>query len=589
MRLKTKLSLGLVFLFIVILLFGVLGLFFINRLSVDARLVLKNNHESLVYCNAMFRDLEDIATRKDAVDDFRQNLVMQQNNITEVGEKEATDELTKNFGELLANPADPTNYPEIRQSLIRIQELNEMAILRKNAAAQRTAESARNILTIIFTILTLVAFTFIFNLPGIISDPIRSLSEGIREIAGKNYKKRIYLKQDDEFGDLANAFNIMAGKLDEYESSNLAQIKFEKSRIETIINQMKDGIVGLDGNKNILFLNAVAEKLLGLKEQEIVGKYCPDIAVKNDLMRTLLQDDPEKTELKIYADNKESYFSKDILNVTTNGVVVGEVVVLRNITPFHELNEAKTNFIATVSHELKTPISSIKMSARLLTDDRVGNVNAEQQELIRSIGDDADRLLKITGELLNMSQVETGNIQLKLQSADPSRIVEQALNAVQFQAQQKNIHISSVLEDGLPAVQADVEKTSWVLINLLTNAIKYSPEDSKVEVNVGRNGRKGTRNGEDLNGQPDRNHTDGPLNQVEFVVRDHGKGIDEKYLPRIFERYYKVPGTHERTGTGLGLSISKEFIEAQGGNIWVDSRIGEGSRFGFTLNNAASA
>lgn len=559
-RLKTKLSLGLIFLFIVIVLFGVLGLFFINRLSRDGRLVLQNNHESLVYCNRMLQALEDIRVSKDAVDVFRDNLKKQQANVTEVGEKEATDDLTKNFNELLTDPADPSNYSDIRRAINKIQDLNEMAIVRKNAAAQNTAENAKDILTIIFTILTLVAFTFIFNLPGIISGPIRSLSEGIREIAGKNYKKRIYLKQDDEFGDLANAFNIMAGKLDEYESSNLAKLRFEKSRIETIINQMRDGIIGLDEKRNFLFLNAVAEKLLGLKESDISGRYAPDIALTNDLVRTLLLDDPGKKDLKIFADNKESYFSKDILNVTNNDAIIGQVIVLRNITPFHELNEAKTNFIATVSHELKTPISAIKMSARLLTDLRVGEMNAEQQELIRSITDDADRLLKITGELLNMSQVETGNIQLKLQHADPGVIVEQALQAVQSQAQQKRIRIHSTVEPNLPFIQADVEKTSWVLINFLTNAIKYSPEDAGIEVVTAR-----------------KNNT------VEFVVKDHGRGIDARYLPRIFDRYFKVPGTSDRNGTGLGLSISKEFIEAQGGQIWVDSLLGDGSQFGFAF------
>jgi PAS domain S-box-containing protein len=439
--------------------------------------------------------------------------------------------------------------------------------VRKKTTAQQTAESAANVLTMLFTILTLVSFTFIFNLPGIISDPIRSLSEGILAIAGKNYKKRIYLHQGDEFGDLANAFNIMAGKLDEYESSNLAKIKFEKSRIETIINQMRDGIIGLDEKRNILFLNAVSEKLLGLKEAEIIGQYAPDIALKNDLMRTLLLDDPEKKDLKIFADNKESYFSKDVLDVTNNteimGQVIGQVIVLRNITLFHELNEAKTNFIATVSHELKTPISSIKMSAQLLTDLRVGELNGEQQELIRSITDDSDRLLKITGELLNMSQVETGNIQLKLQPADPVQIVDQAVQAVAFQAQQKGIRIQPSVAEDLPLIQADVEKTSWVLINLLTNAIKYSPDQSVIEISAYRNKDK-----------------------VEFLVTDHGRGIDEKYLPRIFERYFKVPGSHDRNGTGLGLSISKEFIEAQGGRIWVSSQLGAGSRFGFTLTAA---
>jgi PAS domain S-box-containing protein len=561
-RLKTKLSLGLVFLFIVIVLFGVLGLFYINQLSKEGRQVLQNNQESLLYCNRMLQALEDIRTQKDAMEIFKENLKRQQGNITEVGEKEATDELTKNFNEMLVDPKDSSNYIDIRRSIYKIQDVNEQAILRKNTVAQQTAESASNVLTMLFTILTLVSFTFIFNLPGIISGPISSLSEGILAIAGKNYKKRIYLKQGDEFGDLANAFNIMAGKLDEYESSNLAKIKFEKSRIETIINQMRDGIIGLDEKRNILFLNAVSEKLLGLKEADIIGQYAPDIALKNDLMRTLLLDDPEKKDLKIFADNKESYFSKDVSDVTNNTEIIGQVIVLRNITLFHELNEAKTNFIATVSHELKTPISAIKMSAQLLADLRVGELNEEQQELIRSITDDSDRLLKITGELLNMSQVETGNIQLKLQPTDPVKIVDQAVQAVAFQAQQKGIRIKSSVED-LPLIQADVEKTSWVLINFLTNAIKYSPDQSVIEISAHRNKDK-----------------------VEFLVTDHGRGIDEKYLPRIFERYFKVPGSHDRNGTGLGLSISKEFIEAQGGRIWVSSQVGAGSRFGFTLTAA---
>jgi len=563
MRLKAKLSLGLIFLFVVILLFGVLGLFYINRLSDEGRVVLQNNHESLVYCNRMLQALEGLPADRNALNQFRVNLKKQQTNITEVGEKEATEELTRNFNELMADPSDPGNYADIRRAIGKIEDLNENAIVRKNALTQKTADDAKEVLAIIFTILTLVAFTFIFNLPGIISGPISSLSEGISAIAGKNYKKRIYLKQADEFGELANAFNTMAEKLDEYESSNLAQIKFEKRRIETIINQMRDGIIGLDEKRHVLFLNAVAEKLLGVKESTIAGRYAPDIAVSNDLMRTLLQNDPARKELKIYCDDKESYFNKDVLDVTNNQATIGQVIVLRNITPFHELNEAKTNFIATVSHELKTPLSSIKMSASLLTDMRVGALNNEQQELVRSITDDADRLLKITGELLNMSQVETGNIQLKMQPANPAAIVNQAIQAVLFQAQQRRVDIRADLPENLPFIQADVEKTSWVLINFLTNAIKYSPEDSQVEVAALRN-----------------------KDNVEFMVKDHGRGIDEKYLPKIFDRYFKVPGTHDRNGTGLGLSISKEFIEAQGGHIWATSRLGEGSSFGFTLNAA---
>ena len=425
--------------------------------------------------------------------------------------------------------------------------------------AAATAEQATFWLTVIVTVLTIIAFTFIINFPGIISNPIKVLSEGIAEIANKNYSKRIHLAQNDEFGELAAAFNSMAGKLDEYEHSNLAKIVFEKTRIETIINQMKDGIIGLDEKQQVLFLNVVAENLLGLKEKEISGKYAPDIALKNDLMRTLLQD-AEKKELKIYADGKESFFSKEPIKVLNGDIVIGEVIVLRNITPFHELDEAKTNFIATVSHELKTPMSSIKMSARLLNDERVGSLDDEQKELVKSIEDDVERLLKITSELLNMAQVETGNIQLKLQSTSPDAIVQQAIGTVQLLAQQKGIRINCQVQQNIASMHADAEKTSWVLLNFLTNAIKFSPEDAVITV-----------------------HVYFKDNSIEFLVEDHGKGIEEKYLPRVFDRYFKVPGNTEKTGTGLGLAISREFIEAQGGHIWVSSQYGQGSIFGFSL------
>ena len=559
MKLKTKLLLGLSFLFVVIVIFGSLSFYYINRLSTDSKLVLKNNHESLVYCNNMLKALEDIPVQKEAAGLLETNLKKQEANITEFGEQEATQELRKYFQELLLNPVGPGNYPQIRQSIQIINDLNQAAILRKNAIVEKTVSDANLWLTIIFVVLGIIAFTFVINFPGVISTPIRALNEGISAIAGKNYHKRIHIDQNDEFGDLANAFNTMAEKLDEYESSNLAQLRFEKSRIETIINQMNDGIIGLDTKKNILFLNAVAEKLLGLKESEILGKYSADVALKNDLMRKLLQD-ATSNELKIYADNKESYFNKDVLDVTNNGAVVGQVIVLRNITPFHELNEAKTNFIATVSHELKTPISSIKMSAQLLQDKRIGNLSPEQTDLVKSITDDSERLLKITSELLNMAQVETGNIQLKLQPAKAGKIVEDAVNAVRFSAEQKKVALKIILPDNLPVVEADTEKTSWVLINFLTNAIKYSPENSIVEIAVAQK-----------------------KNSLEFTVKDCGNGIDAKYLPKIFDRYYKVPGTHKRSGTGLGLAISREFIEAQQGAIWASSNFGEGSVFGFSL------
>ena len=559
MKLKTKLSLGLSFLFAIIVAFGSLGFYYISKLSSDAANVLMNNQESLVYSNDMLKALEDIPGKKEAIAIFDNNLKKQEANITEPGEKESTQQLRKDFTELTINPSDSSNYPQLRQSLQRITDLNQNAILRKNEIEQKTSIDAKFWLTIIFTLLIIVSLIFIYNFPAVISGPVTKLSEGIREIANKNYKQRIYLEQKDEFGDLANAFNSMAEKLDEYEHSNLAKIKFEKSRIETIINQMKDGIIGLDEKKHILFANAVAEKILGLKEREIIGKYAADVALHNDLMRTLLQEDSKK-ELKIYADEKESFFNKEAINVMANNEVIGNVIVLRNITPYHELNEAKTNFLATVSHELKTPIASIKLSLQLLDNKKTGDVNIDQQQLLDSIKDDTNRLLKITGELLNITQVDSGKIQLSIVSSDAKEILYYAVNANRSSAEQKSLQIKIDVPEQQTKVLADNEKTAWVLTNLLSNAIRYSHENASIFASIHLSDKK-----------------------IHFIVRDTGQGIAPQYKDKIFDRYFRIPGSHKE-GTGLGLAISKEFIEAQGGQILVESDYGVGSTFEVVLN-----
>jgi signal transduction histidine kinase len=202
------------------------------------------------------------------------------------------------------------------------------------------------------------------------------------------------------------------------------------------------------------------------------------------------------------------------------------------------------------------------MSLKLLEDNRIGEINTEQKQLLENIDDDARRLLQITGELLDMAQVETGKLNLNFGSTHPQNISDYAVKAVKFIADQKQVVIHTSCDDSLPDVYADLDKTTWVLINLLSNAIKYSPERSTVELHIKKIKNK----------------------RVEFSVTDHGQGIDSKYLSRIFDRYFKVPGSKtEQSGTGLGLAIAKDFIEAQAGEISVDSEIGEGSTFRFLL------
>jgi signal transduction histidine kinase len=337
---------------------------------------------------------------------------------------------------------------------------------------------------------------------------------------------------------------------------------------------MNDPVIGLDENKRILFMNNMALKIAGLKAEQVTGKTAEELALKNDLIRSLVQElynDPSQQAtamlpVKIYADHKESYFEKEIIPIkiipTGEQIekLIGNVILLQNITSYKELDFAKTNFIATVSHELKTPIASIRMSLDLLDNKQLGTLNDEQKNLVDSIKEDTTRLLKITGELLNMTQVETGSIQMNIQPESVQEIIEYAVSTNKVTADDKKVTLSVNIANDISKVLADKDKTAWVLNNLVSNAIRYSYENATVHISAKEF-----------------------ENQIRFSVTDTGQGIEPKYLNRVFDRYFRIPG-NKKEGTGLGLSISKEFIEAQGGEINVQSEFGVGSTFSFFLS-----
>ncbi|RAJ26008.1 HAMP domain-containing sensor histidine kinase [Pedobacter cryoconitis] len=575
MKIKTKLRLGFGFLFVVVLLFGSISLYYMNQISVSAKVILKDNYETLSYTREMrsILDQNDLPLTLELQKKFTKQLSLESKNVTEKGEGEAVRTLTKSFIELNNPTQQKPALAKIRSQLMIIDKLNMDGIVRKNEVAQKSVEKASLYLITAASFCFLVLFSFIVNFPGFVANPLREFSEAIQEIGRKNYKQRLEFDGTDEFAELARSFNQMVEQLNKWENSNLAKIQSEKLRIEAIIEQMQDAIIGLNEKQEILFMNKVAAQILNLDENKVNGSNVKDLMKKNDLLARIMNNEKNDQPIKIYADQKESYFQlqkREIivpifedqeLPVLQTGKTAGTVYILNNITQFKELDEAKTNFIATVSHELKTPISSIKMSLKLMDDERIGLMNTEQKQLVEHIKDDCSRLLKITSELLDLAQVETGNLQLNFVKAAPLEIVNYALNAVRFQAEQKNIQLELISKENLPLVNADVEKTAWVLINFLSNALRYSSEKSKVQIEI-QEKKQG----------------------IEFSVRDFGKGIDEQYQKRLFDRYFQVPTDgNNKSGSGLGLAISKDFIEAENGKIWVESEIGEGSRFCFFL------
>lgn len=573
MNIKLKLTLGVGLLFVMITLLTVLSVIHINKLSGDTKNILADNYLSIDYSRQMLNALNQGISSSERQTEFRRNLEKQQTNNTEIGEAELTQMVTSDIEALFQNPNDGILLSKLRHDILEIMYVNMQAIQRKSEVAKLTAESATIMLSIVGTICFLLAFILLVNLPSNIANPIRELTESVKAIAAKNYSQRVHLSGHNEFGALADSFNTMARKLEEYNNSNIAKLMMEKERIDTLINNMRDAVIGLDENQKILFINNEALKISGLKLENVIGKSAQQIAIYNDLVRSLIQDvlDPHfnnytsREPLKIYADNKESFFDKEIIPITIVPVAenqskhIGDVIILQNITPFKELDFAKTNFIATVSHELKTPIASIMMSLELLRNKNIGSINSEQDQLIQSVKEDSERLLKITGELLDMTQVESGKIHLNLQHTSIKMIVQYAMEAVRTHAIQKNISINTQFPDVIPDVNADPEKTAWVITNLLTNAIHYSYDNTNVLLIVSE------QNGHMI-----------------IRVQDHGMGIDNKYLPHLFDRYFQIPGS-SKTGTGLGLAICREFIEAQSGTITLQSEIGKGSIFTVSL------
>lgn len=603
--LKNRLSIGFGLLLLLVLLLWLTGAYFIYNLSNRSSAMLKENYQTVESTKFLIQALDDIENKhsyelfgegyhlNDSLYQFNlavfnDNLEAVKNNITEAGEADLIRELDASFQGYMdvynsLEKKDTVNtagfhqlvaaYMLIRNNVVALWDLNMEAISHKNSQVKNTAHQAFLMMSLIGTICFIIAVLFFFQYPRYISSPIIQLTKGIQEIANRNYEQRLQFKSHDELGELAQAFNLMAARLHEYEHSNLSQLLFEKKRIDTIINNMKDGIIGLDNSNHIIFSNTIACEILRTDASQLIGQQAVELERKNDLFSLIFKNACEEVTsaekefhpIKLQLDGRPVYYNQEIIDVvlTKTGeelpMNVGRVIIMKNITHFLEQDEAKTNFIATISHELKTPISSLRLNLKLLDDSRIGSLNEEQKELIQALKEETHKMSSITSELLDLAQVETGNISLELKAVAPSEIIRYVTNPATNHAKDKHIQIRFKLAEPLPEMHCDSEKTAWVLLNLINNAIQYSPEQSQVQVEV-----------KQVN------------NSVQFMVRDFGPGIEEKYQQQIFEKFFRVPGSGKK-GTGLGLAISKEFITKQFGDIWVESSAGKGSSFFFYL------
>ena len=561
--------------------------------------MLRDNYETLAYTREMSLALHDVTTVfsiKDAAKSYRRiklrqafekfelYLELQTNNITELGEEDLTEALRADFNyfrETIWALRYEREVPVqvIMQSLNMQGLLEQVYKLNEDRIKQKTDEAINiaNRVTLFMIILGFLFFVFVvismFYFPDYIADPINELADSIKEVARKNYSLRLDTSSKDEFGEVARSFNEMAEKLDEYESMNVLFLLSEKKRIETIINEMNDAIIGVDQNKQIIFVNLTMLQLSNLEEADLVGKQVEEVLNINPIMGQVFKEvmsgigglngARNYPGVSLNQNGKTYYYERDVFQIGDGQLPAGEaggfVIILKNITEFKEKDLAKTNFMATLSHELKTPLSAIDMSLGLLRDKRIGALNEEQEDLARTIQHNSARILNMVNEILDISKIETGNISINEADVHPKEIVDKAVEGTKTFLEQKKIRLEYSIQPKLPNLKIDVEKTMGVLVNFLTNAIRYSEKGEMIKVVIRKKQQA-----------------------VEFSVWDNGPGISKDDQEKIFTRYTRAKNDKTK-GTGLGLAISKEFIEKQGGKIWVKSELNKGSVFGFEL------
>ena len=434
---------------------------------------------------------------------------------------------------------------------------------------------ARNTVLAFLVAGTAVGITMMVRLPRMVVRPLRRLHVDMQRVAGPGAATRVAVGRRDEVGTIATAVNRVLSQAQDERRATLAELFTERNRMDSLVRSLDEGLLLLDERGTIVLANPVACDLLGLAKAQLLGQAAEKLAATNEHLRELLV---PLADRNLAGDNvpdpvfsfphKEpaphyqlSISPIETLDAANRRTPAGYIFCLRNVSDFKKLDELKSTFLATISHELKTPLASIKLSLMLLQNERT--TDAERRVLAAGIGEETQRLLNMVGQLIDVSRLDAGaGIRLNVQPMRLADVITYATRTVLPQLNDKQLRLETLLPDLLPEVHGDVEKTTWVLINLLSNAIRYSPAGAPLCIRAVQWGE-----------------------MVRVSVEDCGPGIAPEYHKQIFERFAAVPGRAAPGGSssGLGLSISREFIGAQGGLLWVESQPAAGSRFLFTL------
>ena len=594
-------------LLVLLVVIGGTATFLIYELGTRVDEILRENYDSVIYMRDLNEALERIDSsfqfalagrKEDAFQQYQDNwrafddnLAKEQNNISVPGESDLVASLTalrqqyRDQGDAFfdaANQPMPVYYfgqdgqpglyglfRKIKGASGEILKLNQDNMEDANRQARQLAHSSLWWYGGGLAVGIALAAILLNTTVRTIVYPIRAITESATAIGKGNLDQIVSVSSSDEIGQLALAFNTMARQLRELLQTQQGQLVLAQQSSQAMIESFPDPILVVNQQQDIEMANHAARRWLGV-ESAMTDKpslpWKPPTALREPLANTLqLQSDylPQEFDRAIglqMEDETRSFLPRIVAIRDEKGINRGAVVLLQDITRFRLLDEVKSNLVATVSHELKTPLTSIRLALHLLLEEKAGPLVPKQIELLVDARDNAERILMMINNLLDLARLEQAPNQLHLEPARPAALIRSMAETLQPRAAEQGIEVSFEAPADLPEVAVDTEQLQHALQNLIDNALSYTPRGGRITLAAER--------------------TDG---KVALSVTDTGRGIPSQYLNSVFEKYFRIPGASIHGGSGLGLAIVREIVTAHGGAVQCESEPGKKTVFRILL------
>jgi two-component system, NtrC family, sensor histidine kinase KinB len=596
MSLQTKLFIGFGGMLLILLAVGGLSLRAVREYSHTLKQLF---HENYISINAAInmrsaligidRELDiaivrRIAVREDIIQQqialFEAQLDMQRDKIFSEDEAEATRELADNWqeykplledflGEIRSRTAKEAMLDETLRPLSRRMMLNTTTIYDANMSSitlqdGRFQDRSTNIvyaLVLLITSGTTLGAIFLFLVGRFIMQPIYQLTESANQIQAGNLDHTVRIRSADELGHLGFAFNSMAAKLREFRATDQARLMRVQQTTQLAIDSLRDAVIVCDPDGRVEVANKVARELFSIPDGANVRALQREWLTKlfDRVCREKSNVFPKGFEstIQIFEGTRELFFLPNAVPIVDNeGVLQGVTIVIADVTVLRRLDELKSGMVATVSHELKTPLTSIRMAIYMLNEGRFGELSDKQQDLISTAQGDCDRLFTTIENLLDLSRIQAGALHLEKEATSPKELVDEVVEPLRDAFHEANVDLDINLPQNLPAIYVDSGLASVIITNLLTNALKYSGPGTTVSI-----------------------HADASDPEcLELSISDSGPGIPAEYTERVFDKFFRLPGV-EKKGAGLGLAIARDIVVAHGGRIVCEGDIGKGTTF----------